>query len=92
MACEDLTEQRFAEEKLRSAHQQLLDIIDFLPDATFVIDHDNKVIAWNQAIEAMTGVKPRRCWEKMITNTHLPFYGKRRPILIDLVLETIRGD
>ena len=39
-----------------SAHQQLLDIIDFLPDATFVIDRDNKVIAWNQAIEAMTGV------------------------------------
>ena len=55
---------RFAEEKLRSAHQQLLDIIDFLPDATFVIDHDNKVIAWNQAIESMTGVTAKEMLEK----------------------------
>lgn len=37
--------------KLRTAHQQLLDIIEFLPDATFVIDHNKKVIAWNRAIE-----------------------------------------
>ena len=87
VACEDLTEQRFAEEKLRSAHQQLLDIIDFLPDATFVIDHDKKVIAWNQAIEAMTGVTAEEMLGKGDFEYALPFYGKRRPILIDLVLK-----
>ncbi len=31
------------------------EIIEFLPDATFVIDRDKRIIAWNQAIEAMTG-------------------------------------
>ena len=30
-----------------------MDIIDFLPDAIFVIDRKGAVIAWNRAIEAM---------------------------------------
>jgi diguanylate cyclase (GGDEF)-like protein/PAS domain S-box-containing protein len=71
--------------KLRTAHQQLQDIIEFLPDATFVIDHDKKVIAWNRAIEEMTGV----CKEEIIGKGDyayaVPFYGKKRPMLIDLV-------
>jgi len=71
--------------KLRTAHQQLLDIIEFLPDATFVIDHNKKVIAWNRAIEKMTGV----CKEEIIGKGDyayaVPFYGKQRPMLIDLV-------
>ncbi len=71
--------------KLRTAHRQLLDIIEFLPDATFVIDRDKKVIAWNRAIEEMTGV----CKEEIIGKGDyayaVPFYGKQRPMLIDLV-------
>jgi len=43
----DITEHRVAEEELKKAHDQLLGIIEFLPDATFVIDRDKKVIAWN---------------------------------------------
>src|SRR5512139_2360321 len=80
-------EQKVSEEKLRSAHQQLLDIIDFLPDATFVIDSDNKVIAWNKAIEAMTGVKATEILGRGNYEYALPFYGVRRPILIDLALK-----
>ncbi|MDD1750347.1 MAG: PAS domain S-box protein [Methanothrix sp.] len=71
------------------AHQQLLDIIDFLPDATFVIDHDKKVIAWNRAIEALTGVSAQEMLGKGDFEYALPFYGKRRPILIDLVLKPV---
>ncbi|TRZ68938.1 MAG: PAS domain-containing protein [Methanothrix sp.] len=48
--------QVLAEERLRSAHRQQLGIVEFLPDATFVIDQDKKVIAWNRAMEEMTGV------------------------------------
>jgi PAS domain-containing protein len=29
----------------------LLQFIEFLPDAAFVIDREGKVIAWNHAIE-----------------------------------------
>ncbi|HIJ69330.1 MAG TPA: PAS domain S-box protein, partial [Deltaproteobacteria bacterium] len=53
----DVTERKRAEEALRESEQRLSQIIDFLPDATFAIDLNGKVIAWNRAIEEMTGVK-----------------------------------
>ena len=37
----------------------LFDIIDFLPDATFVINNNGIVIAWNRAIENLTGFKQK---------------------------------
>ncbi|WP_134213026.1 PAS domain-containing sensor histidine kinase [Pelotomaculum propionicicum] len=76
---------RHSEEKLRITNQQLLDIIDFLPDATFVIDRDGRVIAWNHAIEEITGVPKKGMLGKGDYAYAVPFYGKPRPILIDLV-------
>jgi len=61
------------------------EIIDFLPDATFVIDHNGVVIAWNRAIEKMTGVAAAEIVGKGDFAYAIPFYGKRRPILIDMV-------
>ena len=74
-----------AERNLTLALQRLSDIIEFLPDATFVIDKDKKVIAWNKAIEEMTGVKKQEIIGKGDYAYAVPFYGKPRPILIDLV-------
>ncbi len=62
------------------------DIIDFLPDPTLVIDREGKVIAWNLAIEKMTGIRAVDMLGKRNYEYALPFYGERRPILIDLVL------
>lgn len=69
----------------RLERQQLLDIIDFLPDATFVIDLDRRVIAWNRAMEALTGVKKEDILGQGDYAYAVPFYGDRRPILIDLL-------
>jgi diguanylate cyclase (GGDEF)-like protein/PAS domain S-box-containing protein len=66
----------------------LNDIIEFLPDATFAIDCNGKVIAWNRAIEEMTGVKAKDMLGKGDCEYALPFYGVRRPILIDLVFKS----
>jgi PAS domain S-box-containing protein len=82
----DVTERRQAEELLRNSHRRLDDIIDFLPDATFVIDCDGKVVAWNKATEQMTGVPKAEMIGKGNYEYAIPFYGKRRPILIDLAL------
>ncbi|MEE9910635.1 MAG: PAS domain S-box protein [Deltaproteobacteria bacterium] len=82
----DITERKKAEEELREAHRRLDEIIEYLPDATLVIDMDGKVIAWNKAIEQMTGIKARDMLGKGNYEYALPFYGERRPILIDLVL------
>ncbi|MGA2404781.1 MAG: PAS domain S-box protein, partial [Syntrophobacteraceae bacterium] len=70
---------------LRRSQRQLADIIDFFPDATFVIDNRGTVIAWNRAIEEMTGISKNEIIGKGDFEYSLPFYGSRRPILIDLL-------
>ena len=82
----DITDYRQAEEELREAHTRLDEIIEYLPDATLVIDAQGKVIAWNKAIEDMTGVRAAEMIGRENYEYALPFYGERRPILIDLVL------
>jgi len=67
--------------------ERLFEIIEFLPDATFVIDADKKVVAWNKAIEEMTGVRKEDILGKGDYAYAEPFYGKKRPILIDLIFE-----
>ena len=84
---EDITNRKRVEEELRESQRQLSDIIEFLPDATVVIDKDKKVIAWNRAIEAMTGIKKEDMLGKGNYEYTIPFYGKRRPALIDLALQ-----
>jgi DNA-binding CsgD family transcriptional regulator len=67
-------------------HDDLLDIIESLPDATFAIDLQGRVIAWNREMEAMSGVKAHDMLLKGDYEYAVPFYYCRRPILIDLVL------
>jgi PAS domain S-box-containing protein len=81
------TERAQAQQALADSEQQLSDIIEFLPDATFVIDTNGKLIAWNKAVEQMTGVKKEDMLGKSDYAHAVPFYGKPRPILIDLVLQ-----
>ena len=81
----DITERKRGEENLRAAHRQLLDIIEFLPDATFIIDKDKKIIAWNRAMEEMTGIPKNDIIGKDHYEAAIPFYGKARPFLMDLV-------
>ena len=70
-----------------SLERRLTDIIDFLPDAIFIINREGRVIAWNSAMETLTGVKAGKMLGKGNYEYALPFYGERRPILIDLVLK-----
>ncbi len=83
----DITERKEMEECLKESQQRLADIIDFLPDATFVIDTNGRVIAWNRAMEDMTGITAAEMLGKGDYEYALPFYGERRPILIDLALK-----
>jgi two-component system, cell cycle sensor histidine kinase and response regulator CckA len=76
---------RQAEEELRKSERKLLDIIEFLPDATFVVDLDGKVIAWNRAMEEMTGVPKEEMIGQGDHAFAIPFYGERRRQLLDLI-------
>jgi PAS domain S-box-containing protein len=74
------------EEALHASRQLFADIISFLPDPTFVIDKDGRVLAWNRAMELLSGVSASDIVGKADFEYSLWMYGKRRPILIDLVL------
>jgi len=87
IAVQDITGLKQIEEELEESRRQLSDIIEFLPDATFVIDKRGRVIAWNRAIEVMTGIKKEDMLGRGDFEYALPFYGERRPILIDLALK-----
>ena len=80
-------ERRRIGDELKKSRQQLTDIINFLPDATFVIDTSGRVIAWNHAIEKMTGVRNEDIIGKGDYEYALPFVSKRRPLFIDTVLQ-----
>lgn len=81
----DITDWKTAMEDLASTHQRLLDIIDFLPDPTFVIDNRNEVIAWNRAIESLSGIDKKDILGKGDSVYSIPFYEHKRPMLVDLI-------
>ena len=83
----DITRRKEAELALQAAHRELQDIIEFLPDATFVIDREKKVLYWNRAMEEMTGIKKLDILGKGDHVYAVPFYGERRPLLIDIILD-----
>jgi len=76
-----------AELSIIESEKRLADIINFLPDATFAIDRVGHVIAWNRAIEEMTGIPAADMLGKGDYEYAIPFYGSRRKILIDLIFE-----
>ena len=81
----DITERKKAEEEIKNSRRRLEEIIDFLPDPTWVVDNRGCVLAWNRATENLTGVRASEMLGKDNYEYSIPFYGERRPILIDLV-------
>ena len=68
----------------RRDEQKLISIIHSSPIPTFVISKDHKVMYWNRALQALSGIRPR---EIVGTNRHWRiFYKAERPCLADLIL------
>ncbi len=83
----DITRLKQIEEAFRNSEDRLSNIIEFLPDATFVIDQNKKVIAWNKALEEITNIRKEEVLGKDKTAYALAFYEELRPTLADLVEE-----
>ena len=81
----DISERKQAERRLSESRRLLAQSLDFLPDATFAIDTAGKVLFWNRAIERLTGVPAEEMVGRGGYAYAEPFYGERRPIMIDLV-------
>jgi len=63
------------------------DIINFLPDATYVIDNEKRIIIWNKALEKMTGIPSSEMIGKGNYAHALPFYGETKATSIDLLFQ-----
>jgi PAS domain S-box-containing protein len=82
---EELHAREHVEAELRAANERLSSTIELLPDPTFLIDCEKKVIAWNHAAEELTGLAKEQALGQGDYVYALPFFGERRPILIDLL-------
>ena len=61
----------------------LVDSIQSLENPVFAIDKSGTIIAWNKAIEQLTGVETSQMVGKGQQEYAVPFYGKPTPMLID---------
>ncbi len=52
----DITERRRTEEALQLSRGKLQETIEFMPDATFIVNRERRVVAWNRAMESLSGI------------------------------------
>jgi two-component system phosphate regulon sensor histidine kinase PhoR len=82
----DITEHKRALEALEDSERRQAEIIAFLPDPTFAVDRQGKIIAWNRAVEELTGMPASQMLGQGDYQVALPFYGQRRPVLVDMAM------
>ena len=71
--------------KMESEHR-LSHIISAIPDATFAIDTNHRVIAWNRKMEGLTGISEYDMIGKGDFLYSLPFTNTAEPGIIDLII------
>jgi PAS domain S-box-containing protein len=80
-----VNEPKLAWDAFGDPQHMLTYLIDYLPDPTLVINTHRQVVAWNKAMEKLTGVKAEEMLGKGDYERALPIYSARMPILIDLI-------
>lgn len=82
----DVTELIKTDNSIQQDRKMFFNVIDFLPDPTFVIDTHGKVLAWNRAMADLTGIPTQDILGRGDFEYSEPFYGSRRPMLIDYIM------
>ena len=72
IACEDITEQRRAEEALKRSQRQLKAILDNIPDFAWLKDRESRFIAVNEPFGQACGVTP----EDLVGRTDLDIWPR----------------
>jgi PAS domain S-box-containing protein len=81
----EISDRKRLEEAFRSNTLQMSGVISNIPDPTFAIDRAGKVIAWNRAIENLSGTKAVDILGKGRYEYAVPICGERKPMLADLI-------
>jgi PAS domain S-box-containing protein len=80
-------DQRRYKSGLKESERFITNIFHHLPDATFVINHDGIVIAWNRAMEEMTGIAAGEIIGRAEYAHGMAFYGQPVRTLADHLLD-----
>lgn len=68
----DVTERKFAEEKLRKSEEKYRDLIDISPDAIYVVDANGTCVLGNRAGADLAGVPQNQLVGTPVADTYLP--------------------
>jgi PAS domain S-box-containing protein len=81
----EITDGERFEDSFGYNHQQMSGVIYNIPEATFAVDRRGRIIAWNRAIEELTGELGADLLLKGSYEYAIPFFKDRRPMIIDLI-------
>ena len=79
-------------DRLKDSENMLIFGVNWMPVPAFAVDAAGRVIAWNRWMRELTGVEAPEVIGRGDFEYALPFYGERRPILIDFALSSDRKD
>lgn len=86
--CRDLTYLKTMQEDVRIKKRKLQEIIDFLPDPTFILDRNKNILGWNRALEVFSGVNRSDVLGKNCLSALSSFTDSIQPQLIDLLCKS----
>ncbi|MDD1711961.1 MAG: PAS domain S-box protein, partial [Methanoregulaceae archaeon] len=66
--------------------REIAESIEHIPCPIFAIDRQGIVIAWNRAIASLSGIGPQEMIGKGDYEYSYPFFGERKPMLIDYII------
>jgi PAS domain S-box-containing protein len=85
---QEISDRKRLEEAFRYDKLQMSGVIYNLPEPTFAIDRAGRVIAWNRAIEEMSGTRAVDILGKGDYAYAVPFYGNKTAMLANLIFAT----
>src|SRR5205823_976861 len=68
----DVTERKYAEEKLRKSEEKYRDLIEISPDAIYVVDADGICVLGNRAGAELAGIPQDELVGTQVSETYLP--------------------
>ncbi|HPC55830.1 MAG TPA: PAS domain S-box protein [Methanolinea sp.] len=77
--------QKVIEKALKTTYEKLQEAVEFMPDPTFIIGREGKVIAWNRAMEVLTGVRSNEVIGSDRYGDALAFLQGTMPVLVDIL-------
>jgi len=81
----DTTGQKAIEKALKTVYEKLQEAVEFMPDPTFILGRERRVIAWNRAMEVLSGIKREEVLGSDRYADALAFLQGAMPILVDIL-------